>query len=75
MKYILYSRAGCSLCAKAKTVLEKAGLEFTEVSIEGDAKLEELYQYEIPVLADETGRQIFKGVISESRVAALLATS
>jgi glutaredoxin-related protein len=74
MTYILYSRAGCSLCAKAKTVLEKAGLDFTEVSIEGDAALEELYQFEIPVLADETGRQIFKGVISESRVAALLAT-
>ncbi len=75
MKYILYSRAGCSLCHKAKTVLEKAGLEFTEVSIEGDPKLEELYKFEIPVLADENGRQIFKGVISESRVAALLAAS
>jgi glutathione S-transferase len=75
MTYILYSRAGCSLCAKAKLVLEKAKLEFTEVSIEGDTALEELYQFEIPVLADETGRQIFKGVISESRVAALLATS
>ncbi len=75
MKYILYSRAGCSLCAKAKIVLEKAGLDFNEVSIEGDAALEELYQFEIPVLADESGRQILKGVISESRVAALLATS
>ena len=75
MKYILYSRSGCSLCAKAKTVLEKAGLDFREISIEGDAALEELYQYEIPVLADESGHQILKGVISESRVAALLATS
>jgi glutaredoxin len=75
MKYILYIRAGCNLCAKAKSVLEKSGLEFNEVSIEGDAKLEELYQYEIPVLADENGQQIFKGVISESRVAALLARS
>jgi glutaredoxin len=74
MNYILYSRTGCSLCAKAKTVLEKAGLSFTEVSIEGDAALKELYQFEIPVLADENGRQIFKGVISESRVAALVAT-
>ena len=74
MKYILYSRAGCSLCAKAKTVLEKSGLEFSEVSIEGNAALEELYQFEIPILADENGRQVFKGVISESRVAALLAT-
>ena len=74
MTYILYSREGCSLCAKAKTVLEKAGLEFREVSIVGDAALEELYQFEIPVLADSAGRQILKGVISESRVAALLAT-
>ncbi len=74
MNYILYSRAGCSLCAKAKTLLENAKLEFTEVSIEGDAALEELYQFEIPVLADANGRQIFKGVISASRMAALLAT-
>ena len=75
MKYILYSREGCSICKKAKLVLEKANLEFKEVSIEGDAKLEELYQYEIPVLVDESGKVCMKGVMSEARVAAFLATN
>ena len=75
MKYVLYSREGCSICQKAKAVLSKTKLEFIEVSIESDAQLTELYRLEIPVLVDENGKVCMKGVMSESRVAAFLAAN
>ena len=68
---ILYSRPGCHLCEIAKERLERAGIDFQQRSIAGDAKLEEAYGWDIPVLVDETGRTLIKGVFTDSRLAAL----
>jgi Glutaredoxin-like domain (DUF836) len=68
----LYSRPGCHLCEIAKGRLEQAGIAFQERNINGDAKLEEMYGWDIPVLTDETGRVLLKGVFNESRIASLV---
>jgi glutaredoxin len=69
----LYSKPGCGLCDKAKIILERAKLEVAVVNILEDAALMERYQYEIPVLVGDDGRELLKGVFSESRIAALVA--
>ncbi len=67
----LYSRPGCHLCEIAKERLERAGIDFRERSIAGDASLEDAYGWDIPVLVDETGRTLMKGVFTDSRIASL----
>ncbi len=69
---ILYSRPGCHLCEIAKGRLERAGIAFQERNINDDAKLEEAYGWDIPVLTDESGRVLLKGVFNKSRIAALV---
>jgi glutaredoxin len=69
----LYTKPGCSLCDKAKALLGSAKLEYREVNVLEDDALRERYQYEIPVLVGADGRELIKGVFSESRVAALIA--
>jgi arsenate reductase-like glutaredoxin family protein len=69
----LYSKPGCSLCDKAKLALQAANLEFEEVNILEHPKLLELYQFEIPVLVDASGKELLKGIFSEARVAGLKA--
>jgi Glutaredoxin-like domain (DUF836) len=69
---ILYSRPGCHLCEIAKQRLEQAEITFQEQNINGDAKLEDAYGWDIPVLTDESGRVLLKGVFNESRIAALV---
>ena len=70
--FILYSRPGCHLCEIAKTALEKANLNITEVSVESDPALEAEYGIEIPVLTDASGKTLLKGVFTEARIAAML---
>jgi Glutaredoxin-like domain (DUF836) len=70
--FILYSRPGCHLCEMAKTALEKANLNITEVSVESDPALEAEYGIEIPVLTDAIGKTLLKGVFTEARIAAML---
>jgi glutaredoxin len=69
----LYTKPGCGLCDKAKSLLEAAGVTFTTRNVLEDEALREQYQYEIPVLVDSARREVLKGVFSESRVAALVA--
>ena len=49
----LYSRPGCHLCDDARAVIEavcaETGETYDEVSIAGDAELEERFGEEIPV--------------------------
>jgi hypothetical protein len=56
----------------AKTALERANLNITEVSVESDPSLEDEYGIEIPVLTDITGNTLLKGVFTEARIAAML---
>lgn len=69
---ILYSKAGCGLCEKAKVLLQEARLEYHEVDIFDDEAAMRLYAFEIPVLTDDDGKELLKGNFSEARVAALL---
>jgi arsenate reductase-like glutaredoxin family protein len=69
----LYSKPGCGLCDKAKTMLERSKLDVNVVNILEDEALMERYQYEIPVLVADDGRELLKGVFSEARIAALIA--
>jgi hypothetical protein len=68
----LYSRPGCHLCEIAKQRLERAEIAFQERDINGDAALEDMYGWDIPVLTDESGRVLLKGVFNESRIATLV---
>lgn len=70
--FTLYSRPGCHLCEIARERLERAGIEFTEESIAGDARLEEAYGWDIPVLTDAAGKVVLKGVFNDARIAALV---
>ena len=56
----------------AKTALEKANLNITEVSVESDPALEAEYGIEIPVLTDVNGKTLLKGVFTGARIAAML---
>jgi glutaredoxin len=69
----LYTKPGCSLCDKAKQMLERAGLEVRLVNILEDAAAFTRYEYEIPVLVADNGRELLKGVFSEARLASVVA--
>jgi glutaredoxin len=69
----LYTKPGCGLCDKAKVIMQAAKLEFVEVNVLEHPALFEMYQYEIPVLVDENGQELLKGIFSEARVASLVA--
>lgn len=74
-RVILYTKPGCSLCAKAKVLLTEAKLRFAEINVLEDTALMERYQYEIPVLVGSDGRELMKGAFSASRLASLVAHS
>ena len=69
----LYTKPGCSLCTKAKVLLLEAQLEFSEVNVLEDADLMERYQYDIPVLIGNDGRELMKGAFSAARIASIVA--
>ena len=59
----LYTRKGCCLCDDAKQVLtaarQRASFQLQEVDIDADAKLHQLYNDEVPVIAID-GAKAFK---------------
>lgn len=54
VRVVLYTKPGCGLCDKMKAAMKSAACDelytLEEVDIEQDARLFELYRYEIPVL-------------------------
>ena len=60
---VLYSRTGCHLCEDAKANLKTLGQPFERTDISGDAELERLYGWDVPVLT-RGGAVIAKGVLS-----------
>lgn len=64
----LYSGPGCSLCDKAKQLVERVrrdvALEVAEVDITSDADLYARYRYAIPVIALD-GEPVMAGKITE----------
>jgi glutaredoxin len=69
----LYTKPGCSLCDRAKEQLERANLSVRVVNILEDTDAFQKYQYEIPVLVDDDGRELMKGVFTEARLASIVA--
>lgn len=57
----LYTRAGCSLCDKAKAAILTSGVAvtLTEVDIDGDPLLHDLYDDQVPVIF-VNGREAFR---------------
>ncbi|TSA86524.1 glutaredoxin family protein [Deinococcus detaillensis] len=67
----LYSRAGCHLCEDAETALSSLGVIFERVDISGNAELERLYGWDVPVLT-LGGAVIAKGVLGRERLRRVL---
>ena len=56
---ILYSRAECHLCDNVITMLDRAGIHWRPVDIDGDRTLTERYGLRIPVLQPpDTGAEL-----------------
>lgn len=68
VRLTLYSGPGCSLCDKAKLLVERVAqdipLEIDEVDITQDAELYDRYRYAIPVIALD-GREVMAGKVTE----------
>jgi glutaredoxin len=64
---ILYGKPDCPLCEKARAVVVSCGFVVSEVNIEEDEELFELYRHEIPVLALD-GKEILKGIVTRERL-------
>lgn len=64
----LYSGPGCSLCEKAKALVQRVSedvpLTIEEVDITGDPELYERYRYAIPVIALD-GTVVMAGKVTE----------
>ena len=57
---ILYSRAECHLCDQVVRLLDRAGVHWRPVDIDGDAELLEKYGLRIPVLKrPDTGDELY----------------
>lgn len=67
----LYSRAGCHLCQDAEGRLAALNQVFERIDVSGDAELERLYGWDVPVLL--RGEQVLaKGVLSTARLRRVL---
>lgn len=64
----LYGKPGCCLCDKAEAMIKELSptypLSLQKIDITTDAKLFELYQYEIPVVKIN-GEVKFKGKVAQ----------
>lgn len=57
---ILYSRADCHLCDQVIVMLDRAGIHWRPIDIDGDAALSAKYGLRIPVLRrPDTGGELF----------------
>lgn len=57
---ILYSRADCHLCDQVITMLDRAGIHWRPIDIDGNSALLEKYGLKIPVLRrPDTGDELF----------------
>jgi glutaredoxin len=72
---VLYTRAGCTLCDRAKAVLlaaqKKIYFSFREVDIGWEGELFEEHKYDIPVIEID-GKRAFKHRVDPEALAARL---
>lgn len=71
VKVVLYTRPGCTLCDKAKTIIMKVSrnhpIDLQEVDISSDPNLVQAYGESIPVVCID-GVEVFRGKVSEYRL-------
>ncbi len=72
---VLYSKADCSLCDKAKAALAEVSaereFELNVIDITTDPDINERYRYDIPVLLID-GREVARHFIGAEKVRVLL---
>lgn len=56
--FTLYTTSGCHLCEYAEAILKQGGHVFQAVDIAGDLILMEQYGVRIPVVKDDSGREL-----------------
>ena len=71
----LYTRANCPLCEKAKAAIQASGVqvELTEVDIDQDPALRELYTNDVPVIHVD-GKEAFRHVVDPAAFASFAAS-
>jgi glutaredoxin len=57
-KVKLFGRAYCHLCEEMAGALRRLGVEFEEIDVDSDPRLDELYGADVPVLQTEDGTQL-----------------
>ena len=71
MRVEIYSKPDCSLCEKAKRIVQQVQtripFELTEVNIEEDRGMFERFQYDIPVIFID-GQKAFKHRVEEKEL-------
>lgn len=69
---LLYTTPGCHLCELAEEILHAVGVKFDSVDIADDLDLIRRYGVRIPVVADQSGRELgwpFDGTALEAWLA------
>lgn len=72
MDVTLYTRRDCSLCDRAKEVLEKAGITSREVDIDADPELKARFTNDVPVVYVD-GAEAFRHRVTTDGLRALQA--
>jgi len=54
----LYARAYCHLCEEMAAALRGLGVEFEEIDVDSDPRLDELYGADVPVLQSADGKEL-----------------
>ncbi|HEX6267472.1 MAG TPA: glutaredoxin family protein [Burkholderiales bacterium] len=71
MKARLYGRAYCHLCEEMAQALRALGVDFEEIDVDSDARLDELYGADVPVLQRADGTEICRHRLSPEAIAKL----
>jgi glutaredoxin len=71
---VLYTRRECSLCDKAKAAIRESrvAVRLTEIDIDGDALLHDLYTDHVPVIF-VNGKEAFRHFVYPEEFAACVA--
>ena len=54
----LFGRAYCHLCEDMAAALRKLGVDFEEIDVDSDPRLDELYGADVPVLQSADGKEL-----------------
>jgi glutaredoxin len=54
----LFGRAYCHLCEEMAAALRRLGVDFDEIDVDSDPRLDELYGADVPVLQTQDGKEL-----------------